>query len=248
MALSRSRLSSPLYLLEEHSTTGYYRPLIAIDTRMTHAPVEELCKPRLSQDEAHLLRSLRAIERSCTAYADWTGLSRDRSSRRLRGPKGLDRVYAVADDLKRKGLIGMSAAMGTFVPRPCDVPWPRVLRKQGDTLEPVSVIASLPRGDYHVEFTRELTYRHQRSKGRVRERRTALATTQASGDRWLIVALTRRRGHGGSAGSQDYSGHLEQLLSQTPICRAVRCSIVTTREGLAKLQVFARPLEDSVRR
>lgn len=239
-----SELSSS-FLLEEQSTTGYYRPTeIAIEHQNDLTPLwRELCKPHLSQDEAHLLAVVAELSERCyAAYAELDWIEHGPIIEAAAWPEGMDRVYAVADDLKRKGLIGMSATMGPSFRAHATYRGLVWLRKQGDTLEAEFLDRLIAEGETtSVEFKRELHTDTNDQKAEFVKDVLALATTQASGDRWLIVGFDETQGSWwGTPDPKITQDHLEQLLSQyTDPVVLIRFSIVDYRgKAVAKLQVL----------
>jgi hypothetical protein len=230
-------------LLDENASQGFYQPssmLTQLDGDLL--PLwRHVCGFRLTAEQEALLRAIAPM--SETVDDGFTGVEWVEHDDLLRALacEGLDDAWHVAKALDDAGLIRWSATMGAFKAHVTyrGLVW---LRKQGETVEAELIDQLVAEWETtSVEFKRELRTGTVDEKAELVKDLTALANTQASGRRWLIVGFdAKTHEHIAAPDPAISQDHLEQLISAyIEPSLTVRYSATDYRSGtVGKLEVI----------
>lgn len=231
-------------LLDEQHTQGYYKPSdIARRLKGDLTPLwQAFCSEELDSDEEALLRVVAALsERQKETYADIDWVRDEEVIATLGWPEEMDRVYPVAEELHRRGLIGFSATMGPAFRAHITYRGFVWLRKQGETQESQFLDGLLGEGETtSVEIKREQHTDTNDQKAELVKDVLSLANTKASGAHWLIIGFNdKAKAWHGPPDPKLTQNHLEQLMSAySEPCVEVRFTVSESRgQPFAKLQV-----------
>lgn len=229
-------------LLDQQQTAGYYKPSqIARNLKSDLVPLwQVICAQELDDDEATLLRVIADLsERRRATYADIDWVQHDD----LLTSTGwdYDQAYTIAEELRRRSFIGVSATMGAFRSHVTyrGLVW---LRKQGETTEARWLDDLLREGETtSVEIKREQHTDTKDQKAELVKDLLALANTKTSGSRWLVVGFDDKSFAWHSPPDSKLSqNHLEQLLSvYTEPMVELRYTVTEARgQQFAKIEVL----------
>jgi hypothetical protein len=232
-------------LLDEQNTHGYYKPSdIARKLGDDLTPLwQAFCNEELDSDEAELLRVLATLsERQFATYADIDWVGHDALISALAWPEGMDRVYPVAEELKRRNLIGFSATMGPAFRAHITYRSLIWLRKQGETLEAQFIDSILAEGETtSIEIKREQHTDTNDQKAELVKDLLSLVNTKASGDRWLIIGFDdKTRSWYSPPDPKLNQNHLEQILAMytEPVIDIRFETTVARGQAFAKIHVL----------
>ena len=207
---------------------------------------EHICASKLDPEEEELLKLVNRLSpRGGESYAWLEDISHRALLSELTWPQGLELVWPVAEDLSKRGFIG---ALFTFGPNITVSATYRGLvweTKRGFTLESRRIDALVAEGETtSVDLKRELHLDTADQKAEFIKDALALANTQASGPRLLLIGFDdKARTNFGPPDPRVTSNRIEQILARyTEPVIEVRYSVIDYRSGaVGQVQVLRDP-------
>jgi len=234
-----------LGLVEDHH--GRFRPTkLGEELASDMTPLwQVLCDVTHKDDQEQVLRTVNRLsphEADDHAWVEW--LEHDALLAELLWEDGFDLLWAVSRELEEQGAVRANRRMGALGLEATysGLVWEH---RRGITLESKAIDDLVAEWETtSVEFKRELHTKTADEKAELIKELVALANTQASGRRWLIIGFEdKTRRYHGSPDARITQEHLEQLMSQytVPVV-GVRYEVVAYRAGpVGKLEVLRDP-------
>lgn len=235
-----------LGLLEQRSQTYYRITQRGREHIKNPLPLwTDICSITLEDDHALVLRTVNRA--SVTQTGDGAFLMHDVDQDRLLNDLGwgdadFERLYAATSELERMQMLHVLATIGRHI-EACSTYVGTVWEeRQGETLEAAFIDQLRDDGETtSVDFKRELHLTNDNEKAEFVKDILGLATTQASGHRWLIIGFDDKT-HSFHAPPDPgiTQNRIEQILSvyTTPQVQ-VRYDVVTYRGNqVGKIRIF----------
>ena len=198
---------------------GFYKPTPAGEQLATDkTPLwEAICNIALKPEQEELLKLVNRLSprvASDHAWLEWT--EQDTLLSELGWKDGVDVLLAVAKELGDQVLVDTHIALGPHIELKAKYNGLVWELRRGLTLESAFIDRLLTEWETtSVEFKRQLETRTADQKAELVKDVIALANTQASGSRWLIIGFDdKTRSYFGPPDAKTTNEHLEQLMSQ----------------------------------
>ena len=205
----------------------------------------EWCGEELKEDQAQLLRAVNLLSPQTKTDHAWTErVEHGALLNELDWPDGFDQLLAVAQELEEVGFVRGLQTMGAIE---VEATYPGLVweHRRGFTIESKFIDSLVAEWETtSVEFKRELHTDTADQKAELVKDLIALANTQASGQRWLIVGFDdKTSAYHGPPDPKINQEHLEQLISlYTDPFISLRYESVDYRAGqVGKLEVLRDP-------
>jgi hypothetical protein len=241
-------LAQSLLVESTSMSGGFFRPTSEGEKHNEDktAVWHEVCNVPLKPEQEQLLSVVNRLspkEHEHFAGLEW--LERETLLGELAWPDGVDALLVVGDELHRMRLVEGHTGLGSHInlaARYRGLVWEH---RRGFTLESKAIDKLLTEWETtSVDFKRELHTNTADEKAELFKDVVALANTQASGRRWLIVGFDdKTRTYYGPPDPKITQEHLEQLMSQyTAPTLDIRYEVTGYRLGqVGKLEVLRDP-------
>lgn len=236
-------------LLDEPNSQSYKPTSLGEQLAIDKTPLWQVfCEISLKPDQERVLRAVNRLSPGSAddhSYVEWVDRDDLLSELGWPGKDGIDLLWAVSDELEEHHFVRALRRLGAAIDLRATYRGLVWEHRRGITLESKFIDELVAQWETtSVDFKRELRTGMANEKAELIKDVIALANTQASGQRWLIIGFEdKTHQYHGPPDPKITQEHLEQLMSQyTAPMVDIRYEVVDYRAGqVGKLEVIRDP-------